>query len=84
MNLITKDQAYEILKRHEHKRLEQRLSGAKITDTFSDSGIYLPAKDDEYWYCLPGEDSLTRIGGSRVVVISKSTGEIVFDAYCGD
>jgi len=85
MSEITKEQAYEILKNYEIKRLEHHLQNTEIVDTKPDwAAIYLTDKSSDNWYCIPPGDSLPHIGASRIVVISKSTGKVIFDGLCGE
>lgn len=86
MSGITKAQALEIFKKYELENLNRRLSGltiTAITDKPDWVTPYLPSKDDDYWYCCPESDG-SKIGSIRVVCISKSTGEIVFDQKYGE
>ena len=79
-----KKEALEILKKYEIEKLERKISEFTITDVKPDwLTPYGLSENDEYWYCIP-KPSGNRIGASRIVCISKSTGKVIFDSYCGE
>ena len=48
-------------------------------------GLYLPSSEEPCWYVyVPWGDNLGMVGGSHVIAISKSTGEILFDGSVGE
>ena len=81
---LTKIQALEVFKQYEIERIVNNLTEIRITDTRQDSFIpYGVPEEDEYWYYFP-EEPIRHIGATRVVMISKSTGKIVYDACYGE
>lgn len=71
-NVLTREEAYSII----GKRLVRELRNERP------EGIYMTSKDDDQvWYAHlnnPGQ-----IGASRVIAISKITGEILADQMIG-
>ena len=81
---INKEQALQILRNHEIKKLEGRLINTEVLDKKPDWLIvYLPSNEDDFWYCILN-DPVNKIGASSVVCISKSTGKVVFDGKSGE
>jgi len=75
---MDKRQAHDLLKQHLLEGAEKNIT---ITNEKPD-GIYLPSEGD-YWYChIPNQPPA--IGATRIVAISKETGKVVFDGYCGE
>lgn len=75
-NMITKEQALQIYFDHEKDRI-------KITDETPLAPIYkTSAFHEDCWYVYP--PAPLAIGASRVVVISKVDGQILFDGDIGE
>ena len=75
---MDKKNILEILKQYLFNSIEAEIG---ITDERPE-GVYLPSEGD-YWFChIPNPPKL--IGESRVIAISKETGDVVFDGYCGE
>ena len=84
LKIMDKKEALKILAEYEIEKFKKCLPNYTITDVRPDwCAIYISSGPGDYWYCFP-EPSSMQIGSSRVIVISKSTGEIVADGYCGE
>ncbi len=82
MNTITKEQALDISKKHIFDGLE----AFQVTDTLPEACRVYNAPKEGCWYILypshfePG----TNIESSRLICVSKSTGQILYDGSASD
>ena len=73
---ITKEQVYT--------KLGKYLIGDLMTHKGYIDGVYFTwGVDEEVWIAHPSS-GFDHIGASRIIVISKKTGEIIADCMCGE
>jgi hypothetical protein len=83
--LVTdKETAKEILRIHEICQSLSKLSEMIVTDVKPDWINVFRESNNDLWYCIMPASDQNQTRGSRVVCISKSSGKIVFDGYCGE
>ncbi|MBN1850812.1 MAG: hypothetical protein JW932_19745 [Deltaproteobacteria bacterium] len=84
MEIPTKEKALDRLAKYVTNRMKGGLHKNMITDKRPDWFVpYGISDEDDYWYCFP-EKPYLNVGATRVVIISKSTGKVVYDAHCGE
>ena len=84
---ITKEQARKILEEYFIKQASETAKSTARNATFSEQrpgGAYMD--DIPCWWTsgMPCEHTGIMIGASRMIGISKITGEICFDGMCGE
>ena len=80
MSKMTKEQAIKIFK--EYELINMKIS---VTDQYPNEGVFRTWEPGDCWYLfLRSKSDLPRIGASRIVGISKSTGKILFDGFFGE
>lgn len=79
---ITQDQARECLKKYFIQRAEEMVAELEIKNSTT-AAIYSP-KGECYFVDVPDVPDIGRIGGGRVIGISKVTGEIIIDGFYGE
>ncbi len=84
-NPITKEQALKSIEDYFIEEAKREVSHCKISNeppTFC--GIYRTwPEDEDVWYVYPPPREF-KLGGSRVIVVSKKTGKILFDREVGE
>jgi hypothetical protein len=84
---ITKEQARKILEAYFLKRAIETAKHTARVATFTEQnpGAYMHTNDACWWTSgMPCEHTNFMIGASRMIGISKITGEICFDGMCGE
>ncbi len=84
---ITKEQARKLLEAYFLKRAMETAKYTARVATFTEQnpGAYMHTNDPCWWTSGPScEHTGLMIGASRMIGISKITGEICFDGMCGE
>lgn len=71
-----------VLKQHLIEGVNKQVEQIAITDNMP-VGVYLPSSEMDCWFCHIPNQRLS-MGASRIIAISKATGKVIFDGYCGE
>ena len=83
MEKITTKQARDSLKKYLVRKAAEKAETLEIRDTTNEA-IYLPREPGGYYFVHVPEDNISHIGAGRMIVISKTTGDIIFDGMVGE
>jgi hypothetical protein len=79
MNAITQEQAKDIALQHLAKTRD-----IEITDIWGNWNVYGAGNLKNCWYILSSFSDSPMLASSRLIAISKETGEILFDGSAND
>jgi hypothetical protein len=85
--ILNRSQAVQVVKGYLLEKAETRAEQCLVTDKMSAIGTIYKTwpQDTPVWYVLcPDNGPTATVGPSRVIIISKKTGEVLFDGYPGE
>jgi len=86
MGKITKEEAQGILENYLVEKIRKKASTLEIRDSKPGdrSGIWEPDRIENCFIVHVPDDYFSGVGASRMIAISKETGEIVIDGWYGE
>jgi len=79
MSAVTKEQARDIALEYLGKT-----RGMEITDVWGNWRVYKTRPLDNCWYILSAASDSPMLASSRLIAVSKETGEVLYDGSAND